>query len=62
MNKFFLVLVIFIISGCSNKAIYNKLRLDELNKCYKEPPGRYSECIEQTKKTYEVYERERKDL
>lgn len=59
MNKLLIVLVMFCVAGCSNKAIYDKLRLDERNKCVKEPPPTYFECIERTNKSYEEYERER---
>ncbi len=38
MSKLLIVLVMFGIAGCSNKAIYDKLHLDERNKCVKEPP------------------------
>ncbi|MCF6252859.1 MAG: hypothetical protein L3J75_16560 [Methylococcaceae bacterium] len=62
MRKLLMVLVMIGIAGCSNKAIYDKFRLDERNKCAKEPPPTYFECIEHTKKSYEEYERERKDL
>ena len=51
----------FGIAGCSNKAIYEKFRLDERNKCAKESPSTYLECIERTSKSYEEYERERKE-
>ncbi|MBV1928609.1 MAG: hypothetical protein KUG81_03770 [Gammaproteobacteria bacterium] len=61
MNKLLVILVMFGVAGCSNKAIYEKFRLDEHNKCAKEPPSTYLECIEQTSKSYEEYERERKE-
>jgi hypothetical protein len=62
MSKLLIVLVIFGVAGCSNKAIYDKLHLDERNKCVKEPPPTYSECIERANKSYEDYERERKEI
>ena len=46
MSKLLIVLVIFGVAGCSNKAIYDKLHLDARNKCVKEPPPTYSEYIE----------------
>ncbi len=61
MRKFLIILFIFGIAGCSNKAIYNKLRLDKRDKCAKEPPSTYFECIERTNKSYEEYERERNE-
>ncbi len=62
MSKLLIVLVMFGIAGCSNKAIYDKLHLDERNKCVKELPPTYFECIERTNKPYEEYERERKEI
>ncbi|MBU3021298.1 hypothetical protein KO518_05645 [Aestuariibacter sp. A3R04] len=55
-------MVMFSTTGCSNKAIYDNIRLYQRNECLKEPPPGYYECIEGTKKTYEEYERERKAL
>jgi len=57
-----MVLVMFSVAGCSNKAIYDKFRLDERNKCAKEPPTIYFECIERTSKSYEEYDRQRKEI
>ncbi len=62
MSKFLMVLVMFGVAGCSNKAIYEKFRLDERNKCVREPLPTYFECIERTNKSYEKYERERKEI
>jgi hypothetical protein len=62
MRKLLMVLVLFGMAGCSNKEIYDKFRLDERNKCVKEPPLTYFECIERTNKSYEEYERERKEI
>ncbi|MGV6859379.1 MAG: hypothetical protein ACWA5X_10425 [bacterium] len=60
MRKFLMVLLILGIAGCSNKYMYDKFRMDERNKCVKEPPTTYVECVERTGKSYEEYERERK--
>ncbi len=62
MSKLLIVLVMFGIAGCSNKAVYDKLRLDERSKCTKEPSTTYFECIERTSKSYEEYEGERKEI
>ncbi len=45
MSKLLIVLVMFGAAGCSSNAIYDKLRLDERNKCIKEPPPTYFECV-----------------
>lgn len=62
MSKLLVVLVMVAVAGCSNKAIYENLGLDQRNQCAKEPPPTYSECIERTSQTYEEYARERKEM
>jgi len=57
-----MVLVILSVVGCSNKELYNKLRLDQRNKCVEESQRTLSECIEHTNKSYEEYEHERKEI
>lgn len=61
MSKLLTILILCGVAGCSNKAIYDNAQLDQRNKCIKEPPPTYSECVERTKKSYEEYERERKE-
>lgn len=61
MTKFLTLLTVFGIIGCSNKALYDSARLHQRNECAKEPPPAYSDCIERTNKSYEAYERERKE-
>lgn len=62
MNKALMVLVMLGATGCSNKAVYDNMRINQRNECIKEPPAGYFECIERTQKTYDEYERERKEL
>lgn len=61
MSKLLIILMLFGIAGCSNKAIYDNARLNQRNECIKEPPPAYLECVERTNKSYEEYERERKE-
>ena len=61
MSKILIILVTFGIAGCSNKAIYDNIRLNQRQKCLEESPSTYSDCIERANKTYEEYERERKE-
>ena len=56
MSKLLIALVLFGITGCSNRALYDKLYLDE---CVKDPLTTYLDCIERTSAAYEEYERER---
>jgi len=62
MSKLLMVLLMFGIAGCSNKTIYDTFLIVERNKCAKEPSSTYFECIERTNKSYEEYERERKEI
>ncbi len=62
MSKLLTVLVTVCVAGCSNKAIYDSFRVSQRNECLKEPPSAYSECIERASKSYEEYERGRKEL
>jgi len=59
-----MVLIMFSIAGCSNKVIYDNLRQDQRNNCVNvnEPSSTYFECIERTNKSFEEYERERKEI
>ncbi|MBL1321555.1 MAG: hypothetical protein COA63_010920 [Methylophaga sp.] len=62
MSKLLIVLVMFNITGCSNKALYDKFILDNRDDCATEPTATYFECIERANITYEEYERERKKI
>ncbi len=62
MRQYLVILFMLGIAGCSNKSIYDKFRMDERNKCIKEPPAAYHECVERTSKSYEEYEHERKKM
>jgi len=57
-----IILVMFGATGCSNKAIYDNIRINQRNECLKEPPPTYFNCIDGANKSYEEYERERKEL
>lgn len=62
MNRLLIVLVLISFAGCSNKVIYDNLRLNQRQKCVEEPQSTYVECIKRTNKPYEDYESERKEL
>jgi hypothetical protein len=59
MNILLITLLILGVIGCSNKAVYENIRINQRNDCIKEPPPAYDECIERTNKSYEEYQRER---
>lgn len=63
MNKLLILLTVLGVAGCSNKAIYENMRLNQRNECIEEPlPTTYAECIERTNKSYEEYQRERNEV
>ena len=63
MNKVVIFLFVLLgISGCSNRAIYDNMRIKQRSECLKEPPSTYFECIERTNKSYEEYKREREEV
>lgn len=62
MIKALFVFFVLASTGCSNKAMYDNMRIHQRNECLKAPPPAHAECIERTKKSYEEYERERNEL
>ncbi len=61
MNKLLILIVLLGLSSCSNRGIYENLRIQQRNDCLKEPPARYDECVERADKSYEEYRREREE-
>ena len=61
MIKLWMLVVVFLLSGCSNKANYENLQRHKQSSCKKLPQPQYAECIKNvtTKTSYEEYERER---
>ncbi len=62
MNRLLILLLLLGIAACSNRAIYDNMRIHQRNECLKEPPSRHEECMEHANKSYEEYERERREL
>lgn len=61
MNKLTILMVLLGATACSNRAVYENMRIHQRNECLKEPSPRYEECIERENKSYEEYRRERKE-
>lgn len=61
MNKLPVLIVLLGVTACSNRAVYDNIRLYQRNECLKEPPPRYKECIERTNQSFEEYQRERRE-
>lgn len=63
MNKLLLLLVVgSVATGCSHRAVYENVQINQRNDCANEPPSTYFECLERTNKPFDEYQRERKEL
>lgn len=63
MNKLIVALAVFVLAGCSNKAVYDTTRLQLRNECLEQQlsPTGYQKCFERADKTFEEYQREREE-
>ena len=59
MNKTWALIAVFFLMGCSNKAVYDNIQINNRNTCNTVPPSQYKECIDRTNKSYEEYEQDR---
>lgn len=62
MKAILMLLVILSMAGCSNRAIYENIQLNNRNECAKLPPPEYEKCMEDVNKSYDEYEKERQEL
>jgi uncharacterized membrane protein (DUF106 family) len=56
------IVILFQFVACSNKAVYDNIKLNNRQECAKLPQSQYDECMENTQKSYEEYNRERKEM
>lgn len=56
-----LLILMLVLTACSNRAVYENIQQNNRNRCIKEPPARYDECMARASKPYEEYEREREE-
>ena len=61
MKIYLVIVVTLLIGACSNKAIYDNIQFNNRSDCAKLPTSQYDECIERASKSYDEYERERKE-
>ena len=61
MKIYLVILIALLVGACSNKAVYDNFQLNNRNDCAKLPPSQYEECMERASKSYDEYERERKE-
>lgn len=62
MNKLLILTVLLGLTACSNKALYDNIRMNQRNECFKELPSLRQECLERLDKSYEEYTRDRDEL
>ena len=57
-----LLVVVLFMAACSNRAVYENVQISKRNECATLPQPQYESCMKETSKTYNEYERERKEL
>ena len=57
--KMIILLLVFLMVGCSYRGAYESLQVSRRYECTKLPPSQYQACIERASMTYDEYERER---
>lgn len=62
IDKLLILIALTQVTACSNRAIYESIQHHQRTKCIEERPAAYQECIERTNKSYEEYQRERKEV
>lgn len=62
MAKGIVFFVLFVVAGCSNKAVYDNIQHNNRQACNRVPPAQYDECMARSDKSYQEYEREREAL
>ena len=55
------ILLLLLLVGCSSKGTYEATQVGQRNDCLKQPPAQYDDCMSKANKSYEQYERERKE-
>jgi len=61
MKAITLFLVILLLSACSNRGVYEGIQTGKRNDCLRLPSPQYEECMKDANKSYDEYERERKE-
>ena len=61
MKRYLMVVFALLVSACSNEAIYDNIKINHRSDCMKLPPSQYDECMERANRSYDDYERARKE-
>ena len=62
MRLYLLLWLVLLLSGCSNKTIYENLQTDKFNYCRTLRQSQFDGCIQGMEKSFNEYETERKKL
>jgi hypothetical protein len=62
MNKLLVLMIVLGVTACGNREVYENILINQRNECLKEPSSRQEECLERANKSYEEYQRERKEV
>ncbi len=54
-------LIFLIIAGCSSRGAYEGIQASNRFECFTLPPSQYDECMNNANKSYDEYERKRKE-
>lgn len=60
--KVILLVLVILTAGCSNQAYYSEQQFANRNECYQLPLSQREGCLKKTNKTFDEYDRERKEL
>ncbi|WP_235937536.1 hypothetical protein [Marinobacter caseinilyticus] len=62
MKAIGMLMVLLSVGGCSHRAVYENIQINNRNDCSKRPPSEYAACMERASKSYDEYERERQEI
>ncbi len=62
MRAWLLVSLFLIVTGCSNKSIYEGIQINQRSQCAEKQGNEYLDCIDENKKSYEEYKKDLEDL
>lgn len=54
-----LLLLACLSAGCSNRAVYDGIRINRVNACAEQPAHLYEQCLERYRISYDEYARRR---
>jgi len=57
-----MLLLLILLSACSNEQLYSAVQGSQRMECSKLPPGQYQNCLADYDTTYREYQRDRQDL